>query len=90
MAVAVDEAFFRHMDSMNVVEEVADCDVAWFVMGFDESGDGRARLVRRALHLTTLDETLGGLIAAEVVTKSEFESLLIDKTDQISASGQPE
>jgi hypothetical protein len=86
MAVAVDEAFFASMGAMPTVQAVADCDVAWFVVGFDDLEDGTSRIARREAVFTTLEATLDGLIAAEVVTKSEFEALLIKKTDEIRTS----
>lgn len=87
MAVAVDEAFFDNMDAMKEVDAVADCDVAWFIVGFDDDVHGDSHLVRRKAVFTTLEETRRGLIAADVVTKQEFEGLLISKTDSLRAGG---
>lgn len=80
MAVAVDEGFFRHMGGMVTVDAVEDCDVAWFVVAFEDLPGGPSRLVRKDVHFTTLDVTLGGLVAAEVVTRGEFEGVLRERT----------
>ena len=75
MAVVVDEAFFAALGPMDKVQEVSNCDIAWFVVGFEESKDG-ARLVRRFEQLTTLERAVEGLTAGKPVSLETFESRL--------------
>ncbi len=78
MAVVVDEAFFASMGKMDVVKDVSNSDVAWFVVKYDERGD-RPRLVPGELHLTTLERSVEGLTAGIPVTLEVFEQRIISK-----------
>lgn len=69
MAVVVDAEFFRAMGQMNTVPEITNCDVAWFVAGYDD----QLNLVPSAVHFTTLDESVRGLIAGLAVSLPQFE-----------------
>jgi hypothetical protein len=68
-AVVVDEDFFKAMGRMNTVNEVSNCDVAWFVVTYDQ----RLRLATEGVYLTTLDECVKGLVAGVAVSQEEFE-----------------
>lgn len=73
MAVVVDEDFFAELGKMEPAPDVSNCDVAWFVVRFEES-DGAFKLQRKEFFLTTLDNSRSGLVAAKPVSKEEFET----------------
>ncbi len=73
MAVVVDEAFFASLGRMDDVADVSNADIAWFVVGFDETGDS-FRLVPRAVRYTTLERAVEGLTAGLPVTLDQFET----------------
>lgn len=73
MAVVVDESFFRSLGRMDDVHDVSNSDIAWFIVGFDESGP-RAKLVPRTVRFTTLERAVEGLTAGTPVTLDKFES----------------
>jgi Restriction endonuclease NotI len=72
MAVVVDQSFFRALDQMDSVRHVSNCDVAWFVVKYDES-HGEAELVPDFVQLTTLERTVEGLTAGSPVSLETFE-----------------
>ncbi|MCL6431462.1 MAG: hypothetical protein K6V36_11490 [Anaerolineae bacterium] len=72
MAVAVDTDFFAALAPMRGVEDVSNCDIAWFVVGYDESG-GSPRLVPDRVHLTTLEQAVEGLTAGVPLSLEAFE-----------------
>jgi hypothetical protein len=72
MAVVVDEAFWDALGPMDEVGHVSNCDIAWFVVGYEEYSD-RVALVRRAVHLTTLERSVEGLTAGMPVSLEVFE-----------------
>ncbi len=80
MAVVVDQDFFINMAPMQTVRDVSNCDVAWFVVKFDES-QGHARLTPDAVHLTTLEHSVEGLTAGTPVSLGTFESRMREKMD---------
>jgi hypothetical protein len=72
IAVVVDEDFFRNLGTMQPVDDLSNCDVAWFVVRFDES-HGEPKLTRGFVHYTTLEASVEGLIAGRPVGRTEFE-----------------
>ncbi len=82
MAVVVDEDFFKAMGKMNTVDELSNCDVAWFVVKYDDN----LKLVAGGIHLTTLQESVQSLVAAEPVSLPEFEDRIRAKLPQSSSS----
>ena len=72
MAVVVDEAFYGQLGHMDIVQHVSNCDIAWFVVGYEDV-DGAVRLERKNLHLTTLESAVEGLTAGSPVSVEEFE-----------------
>lgn len=72
MAVVIDRDFFKNMGPMQTVPDKSNCDVAWFIVRFDES-QGQARLVRDDIHLTTLEGSVEGLTAGLPVSLAVFE-----------------
>jgi len=72
MAVAVDVDFIAALAPMRGVEDVSNCDIAWFVLAYDESGDS-PRLVPDRVHLTTLEQAVEGLTAGVPLSLEAFE-----------------
>jgi hypothetical protein len=72
IAVVVDEDFFAELGRMEPVADVSNCDVAWFVVAFNESERG-FKIERKTVFLTTLESSQSGLVAARPVKKEEFE-----------------
>jgi hypothetical protein len=73
MAVAVDVDFFAALAPMRGVEDASNCDIAWFVLAYDESGDS-PRLVPDRVHLTTLEQAVEGLTAGIPLSLEAFEA----------------
>jgi len=77
MAVVVDLPFWESLSPMEEVDDVSNCDVAWFVLRFDPSGDEekprRLALARHSVHFTTLSRAVEGLTAGKPVSRSKFE-----------------
>lgn len=70
MCVVVDRMFFGALGRMETVSDVSNCDIAWFVVRYDEDG---ARLRPDSIHLTTLERSVEGLTAGVPVSLREFE-----------------
>lgn len=66
MAVVVDEQFFRALGRMDRANDISNCDVAWFVVKYDEAH----RLTPNDIYLTTLQQSVSGLVAAQPVSQS--------------------
>lgn len=78
MAVLVDEAFFASLGTMDNVKDVSNCDIAWFIVGFDETS-GDPRLVPRGVRLTTLERAVEGLTGGRPVSLGVFEDRIRTK-----------
>ena len=76
MAVVTDLSFFQHMGRMDEAHDISNCDIVWFVVDYDFTGEG-FRLVKRGLHLITLERAIEGLIAGEAVSLNEFETRMM-------------
>jgi hypothetical protein len=82
MAVVVDEDFFAAMGEMETVKDVSNCDVAWFIVRYEER-EGRAHLTPLKVHLTTLESSVVGLTAGVPVTLETFEKRILSKLDRL-------
>ena len=78
MAVVIDRAFWESLSPMGEVDDVSNCDIAWFVVDYEEKGE-QFSLKKGACHLTTLTRAVEGLTAGTPVAKSEFEDNLRKK-----------
>ena len=78
MAVVVDRSFFAALAPMDRVRHVSNCDIAWFVVGYEER-DGRAVLVPHDVYLTTLERAVEGLTAGVPVSLDVFENRIREK-----------
>ena len=72
MAVVIDLDFWQAMGRMEVVRDVSNCDIAWFVVAYNETND-RAKLVLHDVYLTTLERSIEGLTAGLPVSLEVFE-----------------
>jgi hypothetical protein len=84
MAVVIDEDFFAALSHMEEVSDVSNCDIAWFVVRYEEI-DGRAILIPHRVILTTLERAVEGLTAGQPVSLNEFERRIRIKMSQIQA-----
>lgn len=87
MAVVVDRSFFNSMGRMRTVPQISNCDVAWFVVKFEE-GERGFRLTRDAVHYTTLEDSVEGLTAGVPVSLEVFEQRILQKLQRLSRPSQ--
>ena len=78
MAVVVDQSFFAALGKMDDVKDVSNCDVAWFVVKYDESA-GEAVLMPDFVRLTTLERAVEGLTGGRPVSLETFERRIREK-----------
>lgn len=83
MAVVIDEPFWNSLGEITEVNDISNCDIAWFVMRYQKDGS-RFRLARGSLHLTTLDRAVEGLTGGKPTSLSDFENTLRAKLMQSS------
>jgi len=73
-AVVVDLPFWNSLGEMTEVENVSNCDIAWFVVSYQKKGDtGQFALREHSLHLTTLDRAVEGLTGGVPTSLAAFE-----------------
>lgn len=82
MAVVVDSAFFDALGKMADVPDLSNCDIAWFVVGYDET-HGEAKIARRCVRRTTLECAVEGLTAGKPVTLETFERRIREKLENL-------
>jgi hypothetical protein len=82
MAVVIDQDFFNNMAPMEKVKDVSNCDVAWFIVRFDES-QGEAVLTPDKVYLTTLEQSVEGLTAGIPVSLAKFEERMREKINAL-------
>ncbi|QDV77696.1 Restriction endonuclease NotI [Planctomycetes bacterium K2D] len=79
MAIVVDIPWFQtNVVGVPTVNDVSNSDIAWFLVGFDESTDP-ATLTVSGPELQTLERAVEGLTGGYPVTLAEFESKIRDK-----------
>jgi len=79
MAVVVDVPWFRtNVVGVETVADISNCDIAWFLVDFDESTDP-ATLLITSPQLQTLERAVEGLTGGFPVSLVEFESKIRDK-----------
>jgi hypothetical protein len=78
MGVLVDSAFFGALDEMATVTSVSNCDIAWFVVRYQEAG-AELRLVPDRVVLTTLERAVEGLTGGREVDLPTFERRIREK-----------
>ncbi|MBI1786160.1 MAG: hypothetical protein HYR60_01240 [Acidobacteria bacterium] len=75
MAVVVDEDFFAALGPMDDVADISNCDIAWFVVQYDESS-GEAVLKKGSHRFTTLERAVEGLTRGHPVSLQRFQERL--------------
>ena len=83
MCVVLDRSFYDELAGMEEVDDLSSCDIAWFVVRYDTSGD-RARLERDVVHITTLERAVEGLTAGRPVSQEYFENQIREKLKRAS------
>jgi hypothetical protein len=78
MAVVVDRSFFAALGSMDDVGDISNCDIAWFVMDYDEN-PGAFALKPAFVRMTTLERAVEGLTGGNPVSLSLFEQRVRQK-----------
>jgi hypothetical protein len=78
MAVVVDLSFFDALGSMDDVRDISNCDIAWFVVDYDEGG-GEFMLRREFVRMTTLERAVEGLTGGNPVSLTVFERRIGEK-----------
>jgi hypothetical protein len=76
MAVVVDEDFFKELGTISTAIHLSNAEVVWFVIRFTESADGTVQIEPFKEFMTTLEESIKGLVAAVPVPLPQFESTL--------------
>lgn len=84
MAVVTDLSFFQHMGKMDEARNISNCDIVWFVVDYELAAEG-FKLVKRHLHLITLERAIEGLIAGEAVSLNEFETQMLARLSKVQA-----
>lgn len=79
MAVLVDRGFFAAMGNMRPVSHISNCDVAWFVVGYEKTETGSFKLAPSDLYLTTLEDSVEGLTAGVPASLDVFEQRILNK-----------
>ena len=76
-AVVVDLPFWNALGSMDEVDNVSNCDIAWFVVAYQhEMHKKKFKLAPHSLHLTTLDRAVEGLTGGVPTSLEAFEKNL--------------
>ena len=78
MAVVVDEDFFDSLGRMEASTEISNCDIVWFIVGFEER-EGTFEMVPQRFYLTTLEDAVIGLTAGIPVSLETFEQRIRDR-----------
>jgi hypothetical protein len=78
MAVVVDRSFFAALGAMDDVQDISNCDIAWFVVDYDESA-GEFALKPGLVRMTTLERAVEGLTGGNPVSLSLFEQRIREK-----------
>lgn len=82
MAVVVDEDFFREVvGEVKVVDEIPDCEVAWFVVKYGT----KCELKRGSVHLTTLDDSAQSVVAGSGLGLADFEKRILSKLGRLGS-----
>lgn len=72
MAVVVDSGFFESIGRMDEAANISNCDIAWFVVKYEEHSS-TAKLVPAFVRFTTLERAVEGLTGGTPVSLDEFE-----------------
>jgi len=87
MAVIVDRSFFDALGKMEAVKDVSSCDIAWFVVRYEESGQGFS-LKPDFVRFTTLERAVEGLTGGYPVTLEQFETRIREKLAAVAVAAE--
>jgi hypothetical protein len=87
MAVVVDDGFFASIPEMGSESSVSNCEIAWFVVRYEES-KAQIRLVPHKVHLTDLAHAVDGLTGGLAVSLEVFEKRILAKLERLSGPSQ--
>ena len=89
VAVAVDKPFFDSMGgpSRNASRDLDDGDIIWLVPEFRRSDDHSIRMGRGHFEVLTLEDSRPRLLAAETISRGEFEETLRRKFQPLDRGG---
>lgn len=78
VAVAVDKPFFDSVGgpSSNVSQDLDDGDIVWLVPEFRRGDDQAIQMTRGHYEVLTLEDSRSRLLAAETISRGEFEEVL--------------
>jgi hypothetical protein len=83
-AVVIDFPFWKSLGAITEVDNISNCDVAWFVVNYQEDPTANQfQLTPHSLHLTTLDRAVEGLTGGVPTTLKEFEDGLRKRLEAI-------
>jgi hypothetical protein len=78
IAVVIDRPFWDSLGPMVEEKHASNCDIAWFVVGYEDTGE-RLTLARDSVHFTTLQHAVAGLTGGIPPSKEDFEERLRSK-----------
>lgn len=78
MAVVVDRSFYRSLGRMDTISSISNCDIAWFVIDYNESTNPVSLVVSEP-EKQTLERAVEGLTGGTPVTLTEFERKITEK-----------
>jgi Restriction endonuclease NotI len=84
MAVVVDQSFFDELGNLNSVNDLSNAEVVWFVVKYVEQPDGVVELQSSRTLMTTLEESVRGLVAAVPVSQPHFEETILTKLQRLN------
>lgn len=86
MAVVVDEDFFQEFGrDIQPVRDLSNAQVVWFIVRYSEQQDGTVKLERGRTCMTTLDQSIKGLVSAEAIPLPQFEEIIKSKLQKLAA-----
>ncbi len=74
MAVIIDKAFWESLGEMRATRDLSNSEIAWFVLAYAESVDGRFVLKPHEVHFTTLSHAVEGLTGGTPMSLENFEN----------------
>lgn len=83
MAVVVDEDFFNQLGRMNPANDLSNSDLVWFVVRYEEEGNGFVLKPAREPFMTKLKEAEFALVAGTAVPQTAFEESIRKKLKKI-------
>jgi hypothetical protein len=76
MAVVIDQAFFESLVGLEQEKYLSNSEIAWFVVGYDQSGPNGWVLAEREVVFTKLDSSVKALTGGIPLSRERFEEQL--------------